>query len=472
MTLPTAVALSEVEMLHDGQRAVGQDADSYLLRHYCLVRQLSLELCEPLTPEDMMVQSTSEASPAKWHIAHTSWFFETFILREFLPGYQVFHPDFLWLFNSYYNSVSDQPAKKLRASFSRPSLDSILAYRRHVDSAVEALLQTRPDAEATRRLVLGLHHEQQHQELLITDVKHAFWSNPLRPAYREDAAAGGAVLELPPQRWLSYEGGLKEIGYELGSGIAFGADGFCFDNEQPRHRVYLQPFELATRPVSCAEYLQFMEDGGYQRADLWLAEGWQAVKDQQWNAPLYWYRDDGAGRGQEWSVFTLGGEKAFNELVASPVCHISYYEADAFARWSGCRLPTEAEWEVAVTADQIELNRIASSRIVPNQSIFEAGLLECGDLHPAPAPGSPGRLSQAFGGVWEWTASAYLGYPGYAAVPGALGEYNGKFMSNQMVLRGGSVATPASHIRSTYRNFFPPVTRWQFSGLRLARRSF
>jgi ergothioneine biosynthesis protein EgtB len=422
------------------------ETSSALLRQYCSVRQQSLMLCEPLTPEDMMVQSTAEASPAKWHMAHTSWFFETFILREFSPGYQPFHPDFLWLFNSYYNSVSDQPAKKLRASFSRPSLTAILAYRRHVDAAIELLFETgnAPD-EAGRRLVLGLHHEQQHQELLVTDVKHAFWSNPLRPAYRDGALPGVEFArQLTPQRWVGSEGGLEQIGY--------GGEGFCFDNEQPRHRVYLEPFELATRPVSCAEYLQFMEDGGYERADLWLAEGWQCVQDQHWEAPLYWHRS-----GADWTVFTLRGEQPLNALLAAPVCHVSYFEADAFARWAACKLPTEAEWEVTAVSSMAEAD--------------EQRMLEGGVLHPVAMQTQGGdQAQQMFGGVWEWTASAYLGYPGYSAVPGALGEYNGKFMSNQMVLRGGSVATPASHIRETYRNFFPPATRWQFSGIRVARR--
>jgi ergothioneine biosynthesis protein EgtB len=423
------------------------ETSSSLLRQYSSVRQQSLMLCEPLTPEDMMVQSTPEASPAKWHMAHTSWFFETFILREFSPGYQAFHPDFLWLFNSYYNSVSDQPAKKLRASFSRPSLEEILAYRQHVDAAIAGLFEAGAPEEAERRLVLGLHHEQQHQELLVADVKHAFWSNPLRPAYRDGELPGGEFArQLTPQRWVSFEGGLEQIGY--------GGDGFCFDNEQPRHRVYLEPFELATRPVSCAEYLQFMEDGGYERADLWLSEGWQSVQDQRWEAPLYWHRP---GSAADWTVFTLRGEQPLNALLAAPVCHVSYFEADAFARWAGCKLPTEAEWEVAAALSIAEVD--------------EQRMLEGAVLHPVAIQAENGdQPQQMFGGVWEWTASAYLGYPGYNAVPGALGEYNGKFMSNQMVLRGGSVATPASHIRETYRNFFPPPTRWQFSGIRLARR--
>jgi ergothioneine biosynthesis protein EgtB len=431
---------------------------------YCSVREQSLALCEPLTPEDMMMQSCPEASPAKWHLAHTSWFFETFLLREFAAGYQPFDPDFLWLFNSYYNSVSDQPAKKLRASFSRPTLEAVLGYRRHVDAAMQALLREDLATEAERRVVLGLHHEQQHQELLVTDIKHAFWSNPLRPVYSEGSLPGAEdAPRLTPQRWLGFAGGVQEIGY--------GGESFCFDNEEPRHRVYLQPFELATRPVSCAEYLQFIEDGGYHRADLWLAEGWQTVQDQGWEAPLYWHR-----QGAEWRVFTLRGDLALNVLLAAPICHVSYFEADAFSRWAGCRLPTEAEWEVAVAC---------SGRRAAAQNMLEGGT-----LHPVASaypdhlanPGQPGqpdefdqlvsaeRLDQAAGGVWEWTASAYLGYPGYNAVPGALGEYNGKFMSSQMVLRGGSVATPVSHIRPTYRNFFPPATRWQFSGLRLARR--
>ncbi len=445
--------------------------DLSLAEHYCRVRQQSLTLCEPLTPEDMMVQSCPEASPAKWHLAHTSWFFETFILREFSPGYQPFHPDFLWLFNSYYNSVSDQPAKKLRASFSRPSLDAILAYRRHVDSGIQALLEARTEGEAGRRIVLGAHHEQQHQELLVADVKHAFWSNPLRPAYREgDLPGSGLATELTPLRWRSFGGGLHEIGY--------GGVDFCFDNEQPRHRVYLEPFELATRPISCAEYLQFIEDDGYRRADLWLAEGWQTVQDQGWQAPLYWHRpergsqrgpDRGSQRGPsesdrhpggEWTIFTLRGELPLNTLLAAPVCHLSYFEADAFARWAGCKLPTEAELEVA-----------ADTETASGDDADAGSMLEGGALHPLPSRVSaPDQLTQLIGGVWEWTASAYLGYPGYNAVPGALGEYNGKFMSSQMVLRGGSVATPASHIRTTYRNFFPPATRWQFSGIRLARR--
>ncbi|HTZ90080.1 MAG TPA: ergothioneine biosynthesis protein EgtB, partial [Alloacidobacterium sp.] len=394
-------------------------------------------LCEPLTPEDMMVQSCPEASPAKWHLAHTTWFFETFLLSEFLPGYRPFHPDFHWLFNSYYNAVSEQPLKKLRSVFSRPSLESILDYRRYVNAAMQKWIEDGVTPEAARRIELGLHHEQQHQELLGYDIKNAFWSNPLHPAYREGVLAQGDVA--PEVRWIGYEGGLAEIGY--------GGNGFCFDNEQPRHKVYLKPFELASRLVTCGEYLDFMRDGGYERAELWLSDGWETVKAQGWRAPLYWFEADG-----EWRVFTLRGAVALSEILTTPVCHVSHYEADAFARWAGKRPPTEAEWEIAASGHPVEGN-----------------LLESEILHPTAAKTGDG-LQQIFGDVWEWTASAYLAYPGYAALPGALGEYNGKFMSNQMVLRGGSAVTPVSHIRSTYRNFFPPASRWQFCGVRLAKR--
>jgi ergothioneine biosynthesis protein EgtB len=408
----------------------------------CSVRQQTLSLCEMLTPEDMMVQSCPEASPAKWHLAHTTWFFETFILSEFLPGYRPFHPDFLWLFNSYYNAVSDQPLKKLRAAFSRPSLEEIRYYRRHVEAAMERLIEGEMPEEAQRRLILGLHHEQQHQELLAYDIKNAFWSNPLHPAYK--SGIFGADTIAAPVQWITHEGGLAEIGHA--------GDSFSFDNEQPRHKHYLEPFALASRLVTCGEYLDFMRDGGYQRAELWLSEGWDTVKAQQWSSPLYWFNEANGEESGEWQVYTLRGPIPLGQLLATPVCHISYFEADAFARWAGKRLPTEQEWELAASN-------------LPMSGNF----LETDALHPLPATGKNG-LQQMFGDVWEWTASAYLGYPGFSALPGALGEYNGKFMCNQMVLRGGSAVTPASHIRSTYRNFFSPATRWQFSGVRLANR--
>ncbi len=441
------------------------------------VREASLQLAKPLTPEDMMVQSCPEASPAKWHLAHTTWFFETFLLREFFPGYRPFHPDYLWLFNSYYNAVSDQPQKKLRASFSRPGLQAVLEYRAYVDRHLEHLFADDAPEEAARRLVLGLHHEQQHGELLLTDIKHALWSNPLRPAYLQEPLPGdnaAMTRQLRGQEWVSFPEGLAEIGWQAEPSGA-PDDAFCFDNELPRHRVWLDSYQLASRPVSSAEYLQFMEDGGYTRSELWLAEGWDTVQREQWCAPLYWHRD---GEALDWTVFTLRGEQPLSALLAAPVCHISYFEADAFARWAGLSLPSEDEWEHA-----------AATAAMDAQDLLDGGALH--PLAPAPQVGlarngleqtrldetglkqaglKQAGLKQIFGGVWEWTRSAYLGYPGYAAIPGALGEYNGKFMSSQMVLRGGSVATPASHIRASYRNFFPPHMRWQFAGVRLARR--
>jgi ergothioneine biosynthesis protein EgtB len=423
-------------------------ARTELAEEFCRVRSRSLALCAPLTPEDMMVQSCPDASPAKWHLAHTTWFFETFVLREFVAGYRPFHPDFVWLFNSYYNAVSAQPEKKLRASFSRPTAQEILAYRAAVDAAMEDLAAGDLPEDARTRIILGLNHEQQHQELLITDIKHAFWSDPLHPVYAEGAESiRSAAREAAPVRWVDFDGGVAEIGHA-------GSD-FCFDNETPRHKVYLEPFRLASRAVSCGEYLEFMEDGGYSRSELWLSEGWITVQAERWDAPLYWRRGESGGR----EVFTLRGLMALEDLLATPVCHISYFEADAFARWAGKCLPTEAEWETAAVTNFVTGN-----------------LLEAEKFHPQ-APERASQLKQSaveqdvhqlYGDVWEWTVSAYLPYPGFQPLPGALGEYNGKFMCNQMVLRGGSVATPASHIRASYRNFFPPSTRWQFSGVRLA----
>jgi ergothioneine biosynthesis protein EgtB len=388
----------------------------------------------------MMVQSCADASPVKWHLAHTTWFFETFLLREFVPGYRPFHPDFMWLFNSYYNAVSVQPEKKLRSSFSRPAAEEILAYRRYVDAAMEDLTAGDVPEDARVRVVLGLNHEQQHQELLLTDIKHAFWSNPLHPVYAEGGLDTG-TRQATPLEWVEFAGGLTEVGYA-------GSE-FCFDNETPRHRVFIEPFRLASRPVTCGEYLAFMEDDGYRRPELWLSEGWATVQSERWQAPLYWRQ----GENGAWEVFTLGGRVRMEELLATPVCHVSYFEADAYARWAGKRLPTEAEWEMAGATAPIAGN-----------------LMEAEKFHPGAANPASNReqLYGLYGDVWEWTASAYLPYPGFAPLPGALGEYNGKFMCNQMVLRGGSVATPASHIRATYRNFFPPATRWQFSGVRLA----
>ncbi|WP_263367495.1 ergothioneine biosynthesis protein EgtB [Edaphobacter bradus] len=418
-----------------------------LYTRYRAVRQATMQLVSPLSPEDLMVQSCPEASPVKWHLAHTSWFFETFVLSEFLAGYRPFHPDFRWLFNSYYNSLGEMPEKKLRSSFSRPPLEAIFAYRAHVDGAIESLLQHPAGDEAARRIVLGLEHEQQHQELIATDIKHAFFTNPLHPAYRGPAFAKPEALIAPPLEWVDFSAGLVEIGVTPSPNSI---DAFAFDNETPRHRVYLEPFRLATRLVTCAEYLAFIDQNGYNRPELWLAEGWSIIRSESWQAPLYWRRDEATNSG--WSIFTLHGFQSLDDLSETPVCHLSFFEADAYARWAGFRLASEFEWEHAATT----------------APPTKANMLETGALHPTPAHALSG-LQQIYGDVWEWTASAYTGYPGYKPLPGALGEYNGKFMSSQMVLRGGSCVTPATHIRATYRNFFSPATRWQFSGLRLAQ---
>ncbi len=426
-------------------------ATASLAAQYRSVRQATIDLCAPLSPEDLMVQSCAEASPAKWHLAHTSWFFETFVLAEFNSGYQPFHPDFRWLFNSYYNSLGEMPEKKLRASFSRPPLDAILAYRMHVDTAVAELLSGPVPDEAARRIVLGLSHEQQHQELIATDIKHALYTNPLHPAYLAQTGSRAADVIAPPLDWVDFAGGLIEIGAAPNPADT-GAEAFVFDNETPRHRIYLEPFRLATRLVTCAEYLAFIEQNGYGRPELWLSEGWIVMRAEGWQAPLYWQRDGSSSSG--WRIFTLRGFVPLEDLSETPVCHLSFFEADAFARWTGHRLPTEFEWECAAAALPV-MNR-------------HNNFLETGNLHPSVAPSVSG-LQQIFGDTWEWTASPYTGYPGYKPLPGALGEYNGKFMSSQMVLRGGSCVTPATHIRATYRNFFTPATRWQFSGLRLAK---
>jgi ergothioneine biosynthesis protein EgtB len=449
------------------------------LARYKAIRQATRKLCAPLSPEDLMVKSCPEASPVKWHLAHTTWFFETFVLREFVAAYQPFHPDFHWLFNSYYNSLGDMPEKKLRSSFSRPPLDAILAYRAHVDAAMETLLQhTLPD-EAARRIALGFEHEQQHQELIATDIKHALFTNPLHPAYSEPRPQQKHETIAPPQDWVSFPGGLTDIGLTPDPASV---TNFAFDNETPRHPVYLQPFRLATRPVTCAEYLAFIDQNGYNRPELWLSEGWITVRAESWQAPLYWRRDETTNSG--WSIYTLHGFRPLEDLSETPVCHLSFFEADAYARWAGHRLPTEFEWEHAAihhlqrasispsdpsdnptnpaTPDWTKLP-IASLPLFPIPN-----LVETGNLHSTPATDRSG-LQQLFGDVWEWTSSGYTGYPGYKPLPGALGEYNGKFMSSQVVLRGGSCVTPATHIRPTYRNFFTPATRWQFSGLRLAQ---
>ncbi|SNT07340.1 ergothioneine biosynthesis protein EgtB [Granulicella rosea] len=427
------------------QTSVSNTVAADLLDRFRAVRAATLAFAAPLSPEDMMVQSCPEASPVKWHLAHSSWFFETFVLADFAAGYEPFHPDFRWLFNSYYNSLGDMPEKKLRASFSRPPLDQILAFRAHVDAAIEQHLESNPPDESLRRIRLGLEHEQQHLELIATDIKHALFTNPLHPAYLPLSERSEEKI-APPVEYVNFAGGLTQIGV---SPDPAALDQFVFDNETPRHTVYLQPFALASRLVTCAEYLAFIEDHGYTRPELWLSEGWTAMRHEGWQAPLYWRRDEHTNAG--WSIYTLHGFQALDDLSETPVCHLSFFEADAFARWAGKRLPTEFEWEHAAATLPLTGN-----------------MLESGALHPV-AAGSGEGLQQMTGDVWEWTASGYTGYPGYRPLPGALGEYNGKFMSSQVILRGGSCVTPASHIRASYRNFFGPATRWQFSGLRLAQ---
>jgi ergothioneine biosynthesis protein EgtB len=404
---------------------------------YLSIRQASAALAAPLSAEDCAIQSMPDASPVKWHLAHATWFFETFVLVPHLRGYRPFEPAYRVLFNSYYNTVGDRHPRPERGMLSRPGLDEIFAYRHHVDTAMLALLQDELSPELAALTELGLHHEQQHQELILTDVKHLLSRNPLKPAYRKLWPLTQIRAREP--RWIAFAGGLHEIGHS--------GDAFCFDNETPRHRVWLEPFRIASHPVTHGDFVDFIDDGGYRRPELWLAAGWEAVTARGWQAPQYWERRDGA-----WQVFTLHGEVPVDRNA--PVCHVSFFEAEAFARWADARLPTEAEWEVA-------------ARDTPRGGNF----VESGALHPLALREAPadGMLAQAFGDVWEWTRSDYAPYPGFKPAAGAVGEYNGKFMSGQYVLRGGSCVTPSTHIRATYRNFFPPDARWQFSGLRLAR---
>jgi ergothioneine biosynthesis protein EgtB len=402
------------------------------------VRRDTEALAVNLTAEDQTIQSMPDVSPTKWHLAHTSWFFETIILTRLDPDYRLFDPAFTYLFNSYYEAVGPRHPRPERGMLSRPTLDMVAAYRDHVGAAMARFLARAGEAQwlaAAPLLELGVHHEQQHQELILMDIKHVFSVNPLLPSYQ--APQLKMRQSAPPLDWVEFAGGLCEIG--------FAGAGFAFDNERPCHKVWLEPFRLASRPVTCGEYLEFIEDGGYRRPEFWLSDGWAAVGQHGWEAPLYWRREEGGA----WSIFTLSGTRRLNP--AEPICHVSFYEADAFARWAGKRLPGEAEWEVAADGLPVAGNFADSGR-----------------LHPRAASADGGRLSQMFGDVWEWTASPYVAYPRFRPEKGAIGEYNGKFMCNQMVLRGGAAVTPAGHVRPTYRNFFPPPARWAFSGLRLA----
>jgi|SRR5690348_6844965 len=403
---------------------------------YRRVREATQALCATLAPEDTVVQSMPDASPAKWHLAHTTWFFEQFLLAHFDPGYRRFHDGWDFLFNSYYQTVGPMHARPQRGLLTRPTLDEINAYRAHVDEAmVELLRRQGGDSELMARVTLGLNHEQQHQELLLTDIQHLFSLNPLQPAFRDVSPAPAAATM--PLRFMTGRQDIAEIGYA--------GEGFAYDNETPRHRELLHPHAIANRCVTNAEFREFIDDGGYRNPALWLSEGWDTVQRERWLHPLYW--DDALE-----TTFTLGGRRAIE--ASAPVCHVSFFEADAFARWAGARLPTEAEWEVTAQGLSVEGN------------FADSGALRA---LPARTQGGPGQPLQMFGDVWEWTSSPYVGYPGYRPAAGALGEYNGKFMCGQWVLRGGSCATPAGHVRASYRNFFYPAARWQFSGIRLAR---
>jgi ergothioneine biosynthesis protein EgtB len=428
----------------------GSTRTERLLARFHEIRNFTTALCANLEPEDFVVQSMPDVSPTKWHVAHTTWFFETFILKKFVSGYHADVPEYAYLFNSYYNAAGDMHRRDLRGLISRPTVREARRYRSSIDAHIDNLLSDADENlidEIEPLLILGTHHEQQHQELLITDIKHVFAQNPLYPVFRggrdrpEPARRGEGAppSRLAPPRFVDFDESIVEIGHDGSS--------FSYDNEGPRHRALVSAFSIASRPITNGEYLQFIEDDGYARAELWLSLGWMTVNEQRWQAPLYWVKRDGA-----WWNFTLSGFRPVDE--SEPVTHLSYFEGDAYANWAGGRLPTEFEWEHAASNYPIEGNFVENEAFHPQPA---AASVQTRDLH------------QMYGDVWEWTRSAYSPYPGYRAAPGALGEYNGKFMCNQYVLRGGSCATSRAHIRRTYRNFFQPEKRWQFTGIRLAR---
>jgi ergothioneine biosynthesis protein EgtB len=413
---------------------------SQQLQNYLSVRQQTEALCRPLETEDYVIQSMPDVSPAKWHLGHTTWFFETFLLQKYQHGYKPYREAYGFLFNSYYETIGERWARSNRGLLSRPTVREVYTYRASVDERMRELMESSAlDSNFDFLLELGLNHEQQHEELLVTDIKNVLALNPLKPVYDPQTVRSGEDAAI--NRWLQFAGGLVEIG--------FTGAGFSFDNERPRHRVWLNDFSLQNRLVTNGEYLEFIKDGGYSDFRHWLSDGWALVQQESWKSPMYWENQDG-----EWHMMTLSGFRPLD--LYEPVCHVSYYEADACAKWAGKRLPSEAEWEHAASSvgDQED----------------SGNFLDTGNFHPVPS-GTDNRLDlllQMFGDVWEWTQSAYLPYPGFQPEPGAVGEYNGKFMSDQMVLRGGSCATPRNHIRKTYRNFFQCDKRWQFTGIRLA----
>ena len=412
-----------------------------LKERYQAVRNFSFKLCETLQTEDFVIQSMPDVSPTKWHLAHTSWFFETFVLRKGMKSYKSLNEKYAYLFNSYYVQAGERFYRPSRGLLSRPTVKEVFEYRKYIDENMLEFFEHAGEKiieEYAPVIEIGINHEQQHQELLLTDIKHVFSINPLKPVYREVKSPTEVIL--PKLDWIEFDEGIYETGFD--------GNGFCYDNEMPRHKEFIQPFKLANRLITNGEFLEFIEDGGYKKAELWLSDGIAASEREGWNAPMYWEKKDG-----EWYIFKLNGFHKLN--LNEPVCHVSHFEADAFARWKDARLPTEAEWEAA------SMGLPAEGNFVENEV-----------YHTSPLNnklGSKIKLHQMFGDVWEWTQSAYLPYPGYKTLPGALGEYNGKFMSGQIVLRGGSCATSQTHIRKTYRNFFYPQSRWQFMGIRLAK---
>lgn len=441
MSLASAEAATEMVAAERSHLYSSPGRVERLLARFHQIRNFTNALCTGLEPEDYVVQSMPDVSPTKWHLAHTTWFFETFILKKFVSGYRSEIPEYAYLFNSYYNAAGDMHRRDLRGLISRPTVTETQRYRASVDSHIDTLLSDADEKlldQIEPILVLGIHHEQQHQELLTTDIKHVFAQNPLYPVFR-NRKINTPSEKVVPMQFIEFEETTVAIGHD--------GRGFAYDNEGPRHHALVPEFSLASRPVTNGEYLAFIAGDGYTRPEFWLSLGWITVNEQRWEAPLYWTKRDGA-----WSHFTLSGFRPVDE--SEPLTHVSYFEADAYANWAGARLPTEFEWERAALDCPVEGNFVENENFHPRVSTTSERDQD---------------LRQMFGDVWEWTRSAYSPYPGYRAAPGALGEYNGKFMCNQYVLRGGSCATSRSHIRRTYRNFFQPEKRWQFTGIRLAR---